>query len=197
MARKRQSTKSRIVKTAWNLFYKNGYENTTVENIITASKTSKGTFYHYFKGKDSLLGSLSYLLDQKYEELQESIDPDLSSYDKLLLLNQELFSMIQETIDINLLAFMYASQLTTKEQRHLLDDDRIYFIWINEIIEAGVNSGEFTDVKTVPELVKLYTMYERALLYDWTLCKGKYDLVNYSSSLLPHVLDTFRRDFYK
>ncbi|MFI3209352.1 MAG: TetR/AcrR family transcriptional regulator [Eubacteriales bacterium] len=197
MARKRQSTKSRIVKTAWNLFYKNGYENTTVENIITASKTSKGTFYHYFKGKDSLLGSLSYLLDQKYEELQESIDPDLSSYDKLLLLNQELFSMIQETIDINLLAFMYASQLTTKEQRHLLDDDRIYFIWINEIIEAGVNSGEFTDMKTVPELVKLYTMYERALLYDWTLCKGKYDLVNYSSSLLPHVLDTFRRDFYK
>ena len=71
MARKRRSTKSRIVKAAWNLFYKNGYDNTTVEDIITASKTSKGTFYHYFKGKEALLNSLSYLFDQKYEELAE------------------------------------------------------------------------------------------------------------------------------
>ncbi|QEK16783.1 hypothetical protein LAJLEIBI_00784 [[Clostridium] hylemonae DSM 15053] len=55
MPRKRQSTKSRIVKAAWNLFYKNGYEQTTVEDIIYASKTSKGTFYHYFKGKKPCL----------------------------------------------------------------------------------------------------------------------------------------------
>ena len=41
MARKRQSTKNRIVKAAWNLFYKNGYDHTTVEEIIAASKTSK------------------------------------------------------------------------------------------------------------------------------------------------------------
>ena len=58
MPRKRRSTKSRIIKAAWNLFYKNGYDNTTVEEIIAASKTSKGTFYHYFKGKEALLNSL-------------------------------------------------------------------------------------------------------------------------------------------
>ena len=68
MPRKRQSTKSRIVKSAWNLFYKNGYDDTTVEDIITASKTSKGTFYHYFKSKEGLLNTLSYLFDEKYEE---------------------------------------------------------------------------------------------------------------------------------
>lgn len=191
MARKRQSTKSRIVKTAWNLFYKDGYENTTVESIITASKTSKGTFYHYFKGKDSLLGSLSYLLDQKYEELQETINPDLSAYDTLLVLNKELFTMIQDSIDIKLLAYMYASQLTTKEQRHLLDHKRIYFVWITAIIKEAIASGEFKQDKKVSELVKIYTMYERALLYDWVLCEGNYDLVEYSESLLPNVLNNF------
>ena len=95
MPRKRRSTKSRIIKAAWNLFYKNGYDNTTVEEIIAASKTSKGTFYHYFKGKEALLNSLSDLFDQKYEELAAAIDPDMSAYDKLLLLNHELFHMIQ------------------------------------------------------------------------------------------------------
>ena len=67
MPRKRQSTKSRIVKAAWNLFYKNGYDHTTVEDIIAASKTSKGTFYHYFKGKEALLNSLSYLFEDVYK----------------------------------------------------------------------------------------------------------------------------------
>ena len=62
MPRKRQSTKARIVKSAWNLFYKNGYEQTTVEEIIAASKTSKGTFTTISKEKEALLNSLSYLL---------------------------------------------------------------------------------------------------------------------------------------
>ena len=51
MPRKRRSTKSRIVKAAWNLFYKNGYEQTTVEDIINAAKTSKGTFTIILKEK--------------------------------------------------------------------------------------------------------------------------------------------------
>ena len=73
MPRKRQSTKSRIVKAAWSLFYKNGYDKTTVEDIIAASKTSKGTFYHYFKGKEALLNTMSDLFDEKYEELADEI----------------------------------------------------------------------------------------------------------------------------
>lgn len=40
MPKKRSSTKSRIIKAAWNLFYKHGYEQTTVDEIISASKTS-------------------------------------------------------------------------------------------------------------------------------------------------------------
>lgn len=72
MPKKRSSTKSRIIKAAWNLFYKHGYEQTTVDEIISASKTSKGTFYHYFKGKEALLNTLSYLLTKSMKSLQES-----------------------------------------------------------------------------------------------------------------------------
>ena len=177
MPRKRRSTKSRIVKSAWNLFYKNGYDNTTVEDIITASKTSKGTFYHYFKGKEALLNSLSDLFDQKY--------------DKLLLLNHELFYMIETSVDISLLAFLYSSQLTTRDKKSLSDHKRFYFRWISEIIEEALEHGEFSNTSTTEELMNIYAMYERALLYDWALFKGKFSLTEYSDRLLPHVLDTF------
>ena len=191
MPRKRISTKSRIVKAAWNLFYKKGYEQTTVEDIISASKTSKGTFYHYFKGKEALLNSLSDLFDEKYEDLAAVIDPAMSAYDKLLYLNHELFYMIETSVDIDLLAFLYSSQLTTKGKKSLSDSKRFYFKWITEILEDGLADGEFKDTSSAKELMKIYAMFERALLYDWALFRGKYSLSEYSSRLLPHVLDTF------
>lgn len=191
MPRKRQSTKSRIVKAAWNLFYKNGYDHTTVEDIIAASKTSKGTFYHYFKGKEALLNSLSYLFDEKYEELAAVIDPNLSSYDKLLFLNHELFYMIETSVDIRPLAFLYSSQLITKDKKSLSDSKRFYFKWVTEILSEGLERGEFKNTSSAEELMNIYAMYERAMLYDWSLFKGKYSLSEYSDKLLPHVLDTF------
>lgn len=192
VAKKRQSTKSRIVKAAWNLFYKNGYDNTTVEEIINASKTSKGTFYHYFKGKEALLNTLSNLFDQKYEELSNVIDPDLSAYDKLLFLNHELFYMIETSVDIHLLAYLYSSQLITKDKKSLSDKKRFYFRWVTEIIQEGLDNKEFDPNSTAEELMNIYAMYERALLYDWSLFKGKFSLTKYSDRLLPHVLDNFK-----
>ena len=195
MPKKRRSTKSKIVKAAWTLFHKNGYEQTTVDEIIAASKTSKGTFYHYFKGKEALLNTLSYLFDDKYEELAGIVDPDLSAYDKLLFYNHELFYMIETTIDVNLLASLYSSQLITKDKRSLLESDRYYFTWLTDTISSAIESGEFKNTSTPQELLKIYAMYERALLYDWALCKGNYSLTEYSDKLLPHVLDQFVEGF--
>lgn len=192
MIKKRQPTKSKIIKAAWKLFYKNGYQDTTVDEIIALSKTSKGTFYHYFKGKEALLNTLSYLFDDKYEELAAEVDQTLSVSEKLLYFNHELFKMIEETVDINLLASLYSSQLITKDRRSLLEDDRYYFTLLTELIAEGISSGEFKDTCSVDEMLKVYVMYERALLYDWTLYQGNYSLTEYSDKLLPHVIERFK-----
>lgn len=192
MIKKRQPTKSKIIKAAWKLFYKNGYQDTTVDEIIALSKTSKGTFYHYFKGKEALLNTLSYLFDDKYEELASEVDQSLSVSEKLLYFNHELFKMIEETVDINLLASLYSSQLITKDRRSLLEDDRYYFTLLTELITEGVTTGEFKDTCSVEEMLKVYVMYERALLYDWTLYQGSYSLTEYSDKLLPHVIERFK-----
>ena len=73
--RSEKNTKGKIVSAAWELFYEQGYNDTTIEEIVERSGTSRGSFYHYFDGKDSLLSSLSYLFDEKYEELVATMDP--------------------------------------------------------------------------------------------------------------------------
>ena len=54
MAKKNaRNTRGKIVSAAWKLFYEQGYEDTTVEEIIDLSGTSKGSFYHYFRSKEA------------------------------------------------------------------------------------------------------------------------------------------------
>ena len=119
MARKSsRNTKARIVSAAWKLFYEQGYEETTVEEIIFESETSKGSFYHYFDGKDALLSSLSVLFDERYEELMQQPHDEMDCIELLCWLNQELFTTIENTVSIELLARLFSSQLVTKGEKH-------------------------------------------------------------------------------
>ena len=183
-----KNTKKKIVSAAWKLFYEQGYENTTVDEIVECSGTSRGSFYHYFSGKDALLGSLSFMFDEKYEELIPQMDPAMHACDKLLFLNQELFSMIEDTISIDLLARMYSSQLTTSGERHLMDHKRIYYRLIRQIAVEGQERGELRSDISVNEITKLYALCERALLYDWCLCGGNYSLKTYTKTTMPMLL---------
>ena len=191
---KKRKTKKNIVSAAWRLFYEQGYDDTTVDEIIRASGTSKGTFYHYFKGRDALLTSLSELFDNKYEELIQEMPEEMGNFEKLLYLNQELFGMIENSVSRELLASMYSSQLVTKGEKHLLDQNRIYYRLLNELIAKGQRDGELTTRMSANEIAKIYALCERALLYDWCICNGEYSLREYAGKLMPMFLQSIRAE---
>lgn len=186
-----RNTKGKIVSAAWQLFYQQGYDDTTIEEIVDVSGTSKGSFYHYFEGKDALLSSLSYLFDEKYEELLEIMNPDLSPIDKLIYLNQELFLMIENTVSVDLLCRLFSSQLITKGERHLLDTNRTYYKLLRQIAIEGQQDGSFREELSINDITKAYAVFERGLMYDWCLCNGNYSLCQYSATMLPLFLKGF------
>ncbi len=188
-----RNTKGRIVSAAWKLFYEQGDDNTTVEDIIFESNTSKGSFYHYFDGKDALLGSLSVLFDEKYEELRGSMEADMDAADALLYLNHELFAMIDNSVSLELLARLLSSQLVTRGERHLLNRNRTYFKLLHQIVKRGQERGELRSDVTANEIVTAYAMFERALMYDWCLNNGAYALSKYASSMMPLLLEGYRK----
>lgn len=187
-----KKTKSKIVSAAWKLFYEQGYDNTTIEEIIDESGTSRGSFYHYFDGKDALLGSLAYMFDEKYEELEETLDPDMNSIDILLYLNKELFRMIENTIDFDLLCRLLSSQLITSGEKHLADRNRTYYRLLRKIIYEGQEKKEITDRYSVNDLVKHYALCERGMMYDWCLSRAEYSLTDYTSTFMPGFLLIFK-----
>lgn len=190
MAKKNtRNTRGKIVDAAWQLFYEQGYEDTTVEEIIELSCTSKGSFYHYFDGKDALLSTLSDLFDKKYETLWETMDPGMDAMEQLLFLNGELFGMIENSVSMELLARLLSTQLVTNGEKHLLDRKRTYYRLLRHIISKGQESGQLSGRQTVSEMVKLYALCERALMYDWCLCGGEYSPAGICRKNSPHFFE--------
>jgi len=49
------ATRARIIQSAADLFHKQGVGATSPDQVIEASQTGKGQFYHYFKSKEGLV----------------------------------------------------------------------------------------------------------------------------------------------
>lgn len=188
----KKSVRSRIVSAAWQLFYENGYNKTTVDDIIALSGTSKGSFYYYFNTKDELLNSLADILDEYYEELEERMDPEMNSFDKLLYINAEIHTMMEEKINIELLASLYSTQLVTTGDNSLLNQNRKYYRLVTKTIEEGQKRGQICTEFTVSAITRYYAMCERALVTEWCMSKGAFSLGEYSKECMPMMMEHFR-----
>ena len=118
----------------------------------------------------------------------------MDAWEKLLELNRSLFTMIESRISLDLLARLLSSQLITRGDKHLLDRDRLYFRYLRQIVLEGQQRGQLKTTMTVNEMVKLYALTERALMYDWCLCGGEYSLAAYAEKTMPTFLRELRAE---
>ena len=67
--------KQEILKTAETLFCRNGYETTSIQDILDVLHTSKGSFYHHYASKELLLEEICRV---RASALSESITASLN-----------------------------------------------------------------------------------------------------------------------
>jgi len=76
-------TRLRIIRAAADLFHKQGVHATSPDEVIEASGTGKGQFYHYFKSKEGLVHEV---LQTHLEAIRSGTAPlkyDIESWDDL------------------------------------------------------------------------------------------------------------------
>lgn len=72
----RSQKRKKIIDKAWELFAKNGYEETKVEDITKDLEISKGSFYTYFATKEELLYEVLGKIKKEVIEKLENINVD-------------------------------------------------------------------------------------------------------------------------
>jgi AcrR family transcriptional regulator len=91
---KAAATRLAILEKAYELIYANGYQTTSVDDIIATTKVTKGAFYYHFKNKDEMgLAIINEILAQSnVDEFKDSFqDPKDPSKVILDMINHLLF----------------------------------------------------------------------------------------------------------
>ena len=172
----KDSLRQTIMDAAWDLFYKKGYENTTINDIIRQAGTSKGGFYYYFRAKDELLNSLYSFFDQEYEKFYKTMDKSLNSLIQLKQLGQYVSYFIEGNVSPEFLCALYKSQLSNQTQENFLSTDRYYIKLVKKIIAEGQKKGEIRDDIPVDKLAHHVLVFERGIFVDWCVQAGSFSL---------------------
>ncbi len=134
---------------ALELFYRKGYENTTIKDIIDELGVSKGAYYHYFESKEDIIIAIAAEFTNRAARIVKEIfeRPGLTALEKMDLAFESLNEYkIRE------------SEWRTKFKGAILNDENLKLqnMIINsmkneirglyaELIEAGVKEGVFGD----------------------------------------------------
>lgn len=82
---KTKERKKELIQKAYQLFLTKGYENTSVDDIITSAKIAKGTYYYHFESKEQILEEVvNMMIDEGVERAKQVLKSDLKLEEKLV-----------------------------------------------------------------------------------------------------------------
>lgn len=82
---KKDIRKKELLQIAYELFITKGYENTSVDEIITKAGIAKGTYYYHFESKEQMLESvIDMMIDRCVENAKKVIESNLNLEEKIV-----------------------------------------------------------------------------------------------------------------
>lgn len=70
--KKGERRKQDLLNIAYRMFIEKGYENTSVDDIITEAGIAKGTYYYYFESKEATLEAVIEMMIEKAENIAKA-----------------------------------------------------------------------------------------------------------------------------
>jgi len=151
--RKKQETKSNILRTARHLFRDNGIDNTSIEDITEKVDISRGTFFNYFSNKDGLIiGIVEDEVDELIDYLEDELIGIASAVTKLKLFYKKI---IEDAIQyLHITEHVIISTILKSDENSFCIFKEYYAITEKLVIEAQKNK-EITDKVAVDQIVSL------------------------------------------
>jgi AcrR family transcriptional regulator len=147
MGEKSVQKKKFILETARKVFVEKGFKKVTMKDIVDACQISRGGLYLYFENTSQIFLEVMRLESQETDDVfSDSITEDATAADILILFLREQKKELlrkNDTLTQAIYEFYFQNQLSKKDNMLKKQFDSAVKI-IEKLIEAGVESGEFS-----------------------------------------------------
>jgi AcrR family transcriptional regulator len=130
--------KQRVMDKAHELFIENGFQQTSIQDILAASNISKGTFYNYFSSKNELLISIFKNIYTELEWQRKQLLIGQDKTDSSLFIKQ--IEMLIRTNNQYKIISLFEEILFTRDEelKNYIKNRRVHeFSWIyNRLVDV-------------------------------------------------------------
>lgn len=139
--------RQRVLAAAVELFAANGFDGTSVQEIVERAQVTKGALYHYFTSKDDLLYEIYHaLLSVQLADLDRILAEGLAPAQTVRAI---IVNLIETTAARAKEAAVFAREMHRLDAAYLATiraDRRKYHQTFRALIEDGQRKGDFSPV---------------------------------------------------
>ncbi len=150
--KKGEKRKGELLQIAYRLFLSQGYENTSVDEIIEAAGIAKGTYYYYFQSKEQMLEAvIGMMIEAETEVARQVLASEMPVPQKIVGIVSSVRPTQEERPIEDALNRPENVLMHDKLQRQLLAD---ILPLLSKAVEEGVRDGLFA-CDHIPERVRM------------------------------------------
>ncbi len=182
----------RLLAAATRLFAEQGYDRTSVQEIVEAAGVTKGALYHYFGSKDDLLHEVyARVLRVQQERLDAFANADAPVEERLRRAAADVVVTTIENLDDAMIFFRSMHHLSPEKNKQVRAERRRYHERFRALIEEGQETGVFSPA-TSADLVVDYHFGSIHHLSTWYSPEGPLTPTEVAAQLADLLLRALR-----
>jgi TetR/AcrR family transcriptional regulator, cholesterol catabolism regulator len=160
--------KNQILDAATKVFVRQGFQHARMDDIVEESGLSKGTLYWYFKSKEDIINAILHRLfigDLAY--LENLMQAEGTASERLIQLTDHRIKGLQQMSNLVPIIFeFYAVAVHQQWVKQFINEYFQHFrTLLEELIQQGINSGEFRKVNARNTAISISSLYEGLTLH--------------------------------
>ncbi len=147
--------RQQILESAIRCICRQGYHQTTMDDIASEAELSKGALYWYFKSKDEILVAMcKQQCDEHLQILRDFAEQKMSIKELTLKTGDKIIELLLNEPDQYKMSFEFWALSDENEQVKIAHGE-VHKIWqdsVSNLIKSGIKSGEIKPNIHVKEL---------------------------------------------
>ncbi len=187
MERKKAGTRQKIMEAAMDLFNRQGFHDTTMEQIAEAADVARKTLYNYYPVKEAIAdGYLRSISIGLAEECREEIRNMPDTRSRLMHSLVKVYHWVSLNPELSDITIRYRMQIAETDCDNYTGSTGTQII-AAEILRQGQLDGEIRNELTVDMMVKYLNLLRSSVFITWLKQPGEFSL----EEKIGEVVDLF------